>query len=657
MAKFKVVSDYEPSGDQPKAIEALSSSIKAGNQYNTLLGVTGSGKTYTIAKVIEKVQKPTLIMTHNKTLAAQLYSEFKQFFPNNHVEYFISYYDYYQPEAYIPRSDLFIEKDSSINDELERLRLSATASLLSFDDVIVIASVSANYGLGNPSEYKAMVQRVEVGFNYSQKEFLLKLIEMGYKRNDKFFDRADFRVNGDVIDIFPAYFEDEFIRVEFFGDEVESITKHEYITNTKTKDLNEVIIYSVNPFVVTQENLGRAVKEIEEELEQRLDFFQKEQKLVEYQRLKQRVEFDLEMIEGTGMCKGIENYARHLTGQKAGETPYSLLDYFEQMDEDFLLVVDESHVSLPQFRGMHAADRSRKEVLVEYGFRLPSALDNRPLKFDEFIKKAPHYVFVSATPNELELEMSSVVAEQIIRPTGLLDPIIDIIDSEFQVEKLHDEIKKVIAKNERVLVTVLTKKMAEELASYYADLGIKVKYMHSEIDAIERNQIIRELRLGTFDVLIGINLLREGLDIPETSLVAILDADKEGFLRSRTSLIQTIGRAARNENGRVILFAKKITASMQFAIDETNRRRKLQEEFNKEHNITPKSTKRKLDENLKLEEYDDIAWKKQKLEKMPASERKKILIELNKQMKKAASDLNFEEAIRLRDEIAKIKDI
>ncbi|MFW2554186.1 excinuclease ABC subunit UvrB [Aliarcobacter butzleri] len=657
MAKFKVVSDYEPSGDQPKAIEALSGSIKAGNQYNTLLGVTGSGKTYTIAKVIEKVQKPTLIMTHNKTLAAQLYSEFKQFFPNNHVEYFISYYDYYQPEAYIPRSDLFIEKDSSINDELERLRLSATASLLSFDDVIVIASVSANYGLGNPSEYKAMVQRVEVGFNYSQKEFLLKLIEMGYKRNDKFFDRADFRVNGDVIDIFPAYFEDEFIRVEFFGDEVESIAKHEYITNTKTKDLNEVIIYSVNPFVVTQENLGRAVKEIEEELEQRLDFFQKEQKLVEYQRLKQRVEFDLEMIEGTGMCKGIENYARHLTGQKAGETPYSLLDYFEQMDEDFLLVVDESHVSLPQFRGMHAADRSRKEVLVEYGFRLPSALDNRPLKFDEFIKKAPHYVFVSATPNELELEMSSVVAEQIIRPTGLLDPIIDIIDSEFQVEKLHDEIKKVIAKNERVLVTVLTKKMAEELASYYADLGIKVKYMHSEIDAIERNQIIRELRLGTFDVLIGINLLREGLDIPETSLVAILDADKEGFLRSRTSLIQTIGRAARNENGRVILFAKKVTDSMQFAIDETNRRRKLQEEFNKEHNITPKSTKRKLDENLKLEEYDDVAWKKQKLEKMPASERKKILIELNKQMKKAASDLNFEEAIRLRDEIAKIKDI
>ena len=657
MAKFEVVSEYSPSGDQPKAIETLCKSIEEGNQYNTLLGVTGSGKTFTVAKVIEKVQKPTLIMTHNKTLAAQLYSEFKQFFPNNHVEYFISYYDYYQPEAYIPRSDLFIEKDSSINEELERLRLSATASLLSFDDVIVIASVSANYGLGNPSEYKAMVQRVEVGFSYSQKEFLLKLIEMGYKRNDKFFDRADFRVNGDVIDIFPAYYEDEFIRVEFFGDEVETISKHEYLTNDKIQELKEVIIYSVNPFVVTQDNLARAVKEIEEDLEKRLNYFKSENKLVEYQRLKQRVEFDLEMIEATGMCKGIENYARHLTGQKSGETPYSLLDYFAQMDKDFLLVVDESHVSLPQFRGMHAADRSRKEVLVEYGFRLPSALDNRPLKFDEFIKKAPNYLFVSATPNELELELSSAVAEQIIRPTGLLDPVIDIIDSEFQVEKLHDEIKKVIAKNQRVLVTVLTKKMAEELASYYADLGIKVKYMHSEIDAIERNQIIRELRLGTFDVLIGINLLREGLDIPETSLVAILDADKEGFLRSRTSLIQTIGRAARNEEGRVILFAKRVTASMQFAIDETNRRREIQKKYNIENNITPKSTTRKLDQNLKVEEYDTVALKKQRLEKMPASERKKILIELNKQMKKAAADLNFEEAIRLRDEIAKIKEI
>jgi excinuclease ABC subunit B len=657
MAKFKVESEYKPAGDQPVAIKQISDSISKGNKYTTLEGVTGSGKTYTMAKVIEKTQMPTLIMTHNKTLAAQLYSEFKAFFPNNHVEYFISYYDYYQPEAYIPRTDLFIEKDSSINAELERLRLSATASLLSFDDVIVIASVSANYGLGNPSEYKAMVQRIEVGFEYSQKQFLLKLVEMGYKRNDSFFDRADFRVNGDVIDIFPAYYEDEFIRVEFFGDEVESITKHEYLTNEKRKELDEVIIYSVNPFVVTSENLGRAVKQIEEELDERLEFFQQEDKRVEYQRLKQRVEFDLEMIESTGMCKGIENYARHLTGLKPGQTPYSLIDYFEQIGKDYLIIVDESHVSLPQFRGMYAADKSRKEVLVEYGFRLPSALDNRPLKFEEYINKAPNYLFVSATPADFEIEKSEVIAKQIIRPTGLLDPVIEIMDSEFQVEKLHDEIKKVVEKNERVLVTVLTKKMAEELTSYYQDLGIKVKYMHSDIDAIERNQIIRELRLGEFDVLVGINLLREGLDIPETSLVAILDADKEGFLRSRTSLVQTMGRAARNQNGKVILFAKKITDSMQYAIDLTNKRREIQEAFNKEHGITPKTTIRKLDENLKMEEYDDLAWKRNKMEKMPAAERKKILIELNKAMTKAAKELNFEEAIRLRDEIDKIKKI
>ncbi len=655
MSKFKVKTQYEPAGDQPNAIKQISDSILSGNKYTTLEGVTGSGKTYTMAKVIEKTQMPTLIMTHNKTLAAQLYSEFKSFFPNNHVEYFISYYDYYQPEAYIPRTDLFIEKDSSINAELERLRLSATASLLSFDDVIVIASVSANYGLGNPEEYKAMVQRIEVGFEYSQREFLLKLVEMGYKRNDSFFDRADFRVNGDVIDIFPAYYEDEYIRVEFFGDEVESITKHEYLTNEKTKELEEAIIYSVNPFVVSNDRLATAVKNIEEELDERLQFFEKEDKRVEYQRLKQRVEFDLEMIEGTGMCKGIENYARHLTGQKPGETPYSLMNYFEQMGKEFLLIVDESHVSLPQFRGMYAADRSRKEVLVEYGFRLPSALDNRPLKFDEFINKAPNFLFVSATPADLELEKSEVVAKQIIRPTGLLDPIIEIIDSEYQVEKLHDEIKKVIEKNERVLVTVLTKKMAEELSSYYSDLGIKVKYMHSDIDAIERNQIIRELRQGEFDVLVGINLLREGLDIPETSLVAILDADKEGFLRSRTSLVQTMGRAARNQNGRVILFAKKITDSMQYAIDLTNERRAIQEAYNKEHGITPKTTTRALDENLKMEQYDDVAWKREKINKIPAAERKKILIELNKAMTKAAKDLNFEEAIRLRDQIEKIK--
>ena len=608
-----------------------------------------------MAKVIEKTQKPTLIMTHNKTLAAQLYSEFKSFFPNNHVEYFISYYDYYQPEAYIPRSALFIEKDSSINSELERMRLSATASLLSFDDVIVVASVSANYGLGNPAEYKSMVQKLSVGFEYSQRTLLMKLVDMGYKRNDKFFDRADFRVNGDVIDVFPAYWQDEFIRIEFFADEIESISIHEYMTNVKQKDVQDVTIYSVNPFVVNSENLATAVKKIEEELEERLAFLKAEDRLVEYQRLKQRVEFDLEMIEGTGMCKGIENYARHLTGLEPGETPYSMMDYFEQIGKDFLLIVDESHVSLPQFRGMHAADRSRKEVLVEYGFRLPSALDNRPLMFDEFINKAPHYLFVSATPNELETSMSSVVAEQIIRPTGLLDPTIEIMDSEFQVEKLHDEIKKVVAKNERVLVTVLTKKMAEELTAYYLDLGIRVKYMHSEIDTLERVEIIRQLRLGEFDVLVGINLLREGLDIPETSLVAILDADKEGFLRSKTSLIQTMGRGARNQNGRVILFAKRVTDSMQFAIDVTNKRREVQEAHNKKHGITPTTTSRVLEDNLKLEEYDAVALKLDKLNKMPAAERKKMLIELNKAMTKASRDLNFEEAIRLRDEIEKIK--
>ena len=652
---FKVVSDYEPCGDQPTAIELLSNSIKEHNQYQTLIGVTGSGKTYTMAKVIEKVQMPTIIMTHNKTLAAQLYSEFRSFFPNNHVEYFISYYDYYQPEAYIPRQDLFIEKDSSINEELERLRLSTTASLLSFDDVIVIASVSANYGLGSPEEYSQMVQKLEIGQEYSQKQFLLKLVEMGYKRNDKFFDRSDFRVNGDVIDIFPAYFEDSYIKIEFFGDEIESISTLDYLTNQKQEDLKTFTLYSVNPFVVSNDRLAIAIDGIEKELAQRLEFYQSQDRRVEYQRLKQRTEFDLEMLEATGMCKGIENYSRHLTGLKEGETPYSLLDYFSQKHKDFLLIVDESHVSLPQFRGMYAGDRSRKDVLVEYGFRLPSALDNRPLRFEEFIGKAPYFLFVSATPKELELELSATKAEQIIRPTGLLDPVIEIKDSTHQVEALFDEIKKTTAKNQRVLVTVLTKKMAEELAKYYSDLGIKVKYMHSEIDAIERNQIIRALRVGDFDVLIGINLLREGLDIPETSLVAILDADKEGFLRSETALIQTMGRAARNSEGRVILFAKKITNSMQKAIDVTTARREVQIAYNTKHNITPTTTTRKLDENLKVEEYDDIALKRDKLSKIPPLEKKKILDELNKRMKEAAKNLDFEEAIRLRDKIEKIK--
>ena len=652
---FEVVSPYKPAGDQPQAIEKLSQSILDGNRYQTLEGVTGSGKTHTMARVIEKTKMPTIIMTHNKTLAAQLYSEFRQFFPNNHVEYFVSYYDYYQPEAYIPRQDLFIEKDSAINDELERLRLSATANLLSYDDVIVIASVSANYGLGDPEEYQSMVQSVAVGDEVSQKKLLLRLVEMGYSRNDTYFDSGHIRVNGESIDIYPPYFEQEAIRIEFFGDEIEAIYTFDVIDNKRLEDHKKFTIYSTSQFAVSQEKMAVAIKCIEEELDERLAYFQKEGKLVEYQRLKQRVEFDLEMLQTTGMCKGIENYSRLLTNKKPGEAPFTLLDYFEVRHKDYLIIVDESHVSLPQFRGMYAGDRARKEVLVDYGFRLPSALDNRPLKLDEYIEKAPHYLFVSATPNEYELERSAVKAEQIIRPTGLLDPIIEIKPSDNQVEDIHDEIKKITQKDERVLITVLTKKMAEALTKYLADLGIKVQYMHSDIDTIERNQIIRSLRQGEFDVLIGINLLREGLDLPEVSLVAILDADKEGFLRSETALIQTIGRAARNERGRVILYANKMTGSMERAIDITKKRRALQEAYNKEHGITPTTTKRTLDENLKLEDTGGLYEKHKKLDKMPASERKAIIKELSLKMKAAAKELNFEEAARLRDEITKIK--
>jgi len=654
---FKAHTPYEPAGDQPKAIEELSESILKGNRYQTLEGVTGSGKTYTMAKVIENVKMPTIIMTHNKTLAAQLYSEFRSFFPNAHVEYFVSYYDYYQPEAYIPRQDLFIEKDSAINDELERMRLSSTANLLSYDDVIVIASVSANYGLGDPEEYLNMVQALEVGDEINQKKLLLRLVEMGYARNDTYFDSGHIRVNGESLDIYPPYFEQEAIRIEFFGDEIEAIYTFDIIDNKRLEDHKKFTIYATSQFSVSQEKMAVAIKRIEEELDERLAYFTKEGKLLEYQRLKQRVEFDLEMLQTTGMCKGVENYSRLLTNKKPGEAPFTLLDYFAERNKDYLVIVDESHVSLPQYRGMYAGDRARKEVLVEYGFRLPSALDNRPLKADEYIDKAPHYLFVSATPAEYELEMSSVTAKQIIRPTGLLDPIIEIKTSDNQVEDIHDEIKKVTPKNERVLITVLTKKMAEALTKYLADLGIKVQYMHSDIDTIERNQIIRALRLGEFDVLIGINLLREGLDLPEVSLVAILDADKEGFLRSETALVQTIGRGARNSNGRVILYANKMTGSMQRAIDKTNERREIQEVYNKEHGITPTTTIRKLDENLKLEEHGDIYQKHKKMDKMPASERKAITKELMLKMKQAAKELNFEEAARLRDEIMKIKQL
>lgn len=656
MKNFEISSKFSPSEDQARAVANIVASVRSGNKYQTLLGVTGSGKTFTMANVIKELNMPTLIMTHNKSLAAQLYSEFKGFFPKNHVEYFISYYDYYQPEAYIPRQDLFIEKDSSVNEELERLRLSATASLLSFDDVVCVASVSANYGLGNPSEYKGMVAYLNVGDKINQRALLQKLVDMGYKRNDVYFDRGDFRVNGDVVDVYPAYFNDEAFRIEFFGDEIETMYSLDVLENKKRHDLKKFILYPTSQFIVGENRLKIAIKQIEEELAERLKEFNEQGKLVEAQRLKQRVEFDLEMMSSTGMCKGIENYARHLTGQKPGETPYSMFDYFELGGKDYLVIVDESHVSLPQFRGMYAGDRSRKEVLVEYGFRLPSALDNRPLKFDEFINKRAKFLFVSATPNEYEINLScGHVYEQILRPTGLLDPLIEIKDSENQVEILFDEAKKTIERNERVLVTVLTKKMAEELSRYYTELGIKVKYMHSDIDAVERNEIIRGLRGGEFDMLIGINLLREGLDLPEVSLIAIMDADKEGFLRSTTSLIQTMGRAARNVNGRVLMFAKKITKSMQEAMDTTLARRKMQEEYNRAHGITPRSASRNIEESLHVEDDTEILRKGANLEKMPASERASIIKELRKQMLEAAAQLEFEKAAALRDEIAKIR--
>ena len=658
MKNFELVSKFSPSSDQQNAIDGIVNSILKGNKYQTLLGVTGSGKTFTMANIIKNLNIPTLIMTHNKSLAAQLYSEFKGFFPKNKVEYFISYYDYYQPEAYIPRQDLFIEKDSSINDELERLRLSTTANLLSFDDVITVASVSANYGLGNPAEYQGMVMFLENGFKISQKDMLIKLVEMGYTRNDNFFDRGNFRVNGDVIDIYPAYFNDEAVRIEFFGDEIDEIYHFDFLENRRTKTINKFILYPASQFIVGQNRLKEAIKGIEIELDERLKFFKDAGKLVEAQRLKQRVEFDLEMLRATGSTKGVENYSRYITGMKPGGTPYSMFDYYEIKNKDYLVIVDESHVSLPQFRGMYMGDKSRKETLVEYGFRLPSALDNRPLKFDEFINKKGKFLFVSATPNDFEIELSKgKVFYQILRPTGLLDPEIILKDSDNQVEILYDMAKDVIDKNERVLVTVLTKKMAEELTKYYLELGIKVKYMHSDIDAIQRNELIRGLRQGKFDMLIGINLLREGLDLPEVSLIAIMDADKEGFLRSRTSLIQTMGRAARNVNGKVVMFYKKITNSMKEAIDITTQRRKYQDEYNKKNGITPHSATRNLEDSLKIEDEAEILRASKNLEKMPASERAKIIKELRKQMLEAASNLEFEKAASLRDEIAKMKEI
>lgn len=656
---FTLTSDFKLSQDQKNAVDGIVKAFNDGAQYATLLGVTGSGKTFSMANIIARLNIPTLIMTHNKSLAAQLYSEFKGFFSKDYVEYFISYYDYYQPEAYIPRQDLFIEKDSSINDELERMRLSASANLLSFDNVIVIASVSANYGLGNPGEYQGMVMFLELNQKISQKELLLKLVDMGYKRNDAYFDRGDFRVNGDVVDIYPAYYNDSAIRIEFFGDEIEALYSFDALENKKIQNFNKFTLYATSQFIVSQNRLQSAILGIQNELSERLKFYKENNRLVEYQRLKQRVEFDLEMLKTTGMTKGIENYARYLTGQTAGQTPYTMFDYYEIKNKEYLVIVDESHVSLPQFRGMYAGDKSRKDVLVEYGFRLPSALDNRPLKFDEFINKKAHFLFVSATPNAYELELSKgCVYEQILRPTGLLDPKIEVIPSDNQVEILYDRAKKSIQNGDKVLVTTLTKKMAQELCKYYLELGIKVKYIHSDIDAIERNELIRGLRTGVFDMLIGINLLREGLDLPEVALVAVMDADKEGFLRSATALIQTMGRAARNENGTVLLFANKITKSMQEAIDITTHRRKIQDEYNKAHGITPRSVARKVEQSLHQENNQaQLLNKSKKLEKLPANERAKIIKELKAQMLQAAKNLEFEKAIALRDEIAKLREI
>ena len=656
---FTLTSDFKLSQDQKNAVDGIVKAFNDGAQYATLLGVTGSGKTFSMANIIARLNIPTLIMTHNKSLAAQLYSEFKGFFSKDYVEYFISYYDYYQPEAYIPRQDLFIEKDSSINDELERMRLSASANLLSFDNVIVIASVSANYGLGNPVEYQGMVMFLELNQKISQKELLLKLVDMGYKRNDAYFDRGDFRVNGDVIDIYPAYYNDSAIRIEFFGDEIEALYSFDALENKKIQNFNKFTLYATSQFIVSQNRLQSAILGIQNELSERLKFYKENNRLVEYQRLKQRVEFDLEMLKTTGMTKGIENYARYLTGQMAGQTPYTMFDYYEIKNKEYLVIVDESHVSLPQFRGMYAGDKSRKDVLVEYGFRLPSALDNRPLKFDEFINKKAHFLFVSATPNAYELELSKgCVYEQILRPTGLLDPKIEVIPSDNQVEILYDRAKKSIQNGDKVLVTTLTKKMAQELCKYYLELGIKVKYIHSDIDAIERNELIRGLRTGVFDMLIGINLLREGLDLPEVALVAVMDADKEGFLRSATALIQTMGRAARNENGTVLLFANKITKSMQEAIDITTHRRKIQDEYNKAHGITPRSVARKVEQSLHQENNQaELLNKSKKLDKLPANERAKIIKELKAQMLQAAKNLEFEKAIALRDKIAKLREI
>ena len=654
--QFELVSQYEPQGDQPHAIEELVEKILAGQHHQTLLGATGTGKTFTVSNVVKEINRPTLVIAHNKTLAGQLYSEFKEYFPNNAVEYFVSYYDYYQPEAYVPSTDTFIEKDASINDEIDKLRHSATSSLFERRDVLIVASVSCIYGLGNPEEYKSQVLSLRMGMEKDRDQLLRELVDIQYARNDINFQRGTFRVRGDSVEIIPASREEHCVRVEFFGDEIDRIREVDALTGEIIGDREHIAIFPASHFVTREEKMKLAIANIEKELEERLKVLHEENKLLEAQRLEQRTNYDLEMMQEMGFCSGIENYSRHLTLREAGATPYTLLDYFP---DDFLVVVDESHVTLPQIRGMFNGDQARKQVLVDHGFRLPSAMDNRPLRFEEFEKATNQLIYVSATPGPYELEHTPDMTEQIIRPTGLLDPEIDVRPIEGQIDDLISEINQRIDRQERVLVTTLTKKMSEDLTDYLKEIGMKVAYLHSEIKTLERIEIIRDLRVGKYDVLVGINLLREGLDIPEVSLVAILDADKEGFLRSERSLIQTMGRAARNENGQVIMYADRITNSMQIAIDETTRRREIQMAYNKKHGITPTTIKKEVRDVIRAtiaaEDSEAYDKKSPSISKMTKKEREKLIGQMEKEMRQAAKSLDFEKAAELRDIIFELK--
>ncbi|HGS9088856.1 excinuclease ABC subunit UvrB [Clostridioides difficile] len=650
---FKIKSDFKPTGDQPEAIKSIVDSINRNEKFSTLLGVTGSGKTFTMANIIQQVKKPTLIMAHNKTLAAQLYSEFKEFFPDNAVEYFVSYYDYYQPEAYVAHSDTYIEKDASINDEIDKLRYSATASILERRDTIIISSVSCIYGLGDPKDYKELMLSIRPGMQRDRDDVIKRLIEIQYERNDINFTRGTFRVRGDILEIFPASNDEKAIRIEFFGDEVDRITEIDYVTGKIVGTRNHVVIFPASHYVTTPERIEKAIVEIENELQEQIKFFKENDRLLEAQRIEQRTKYDIEMLKEIGFCQGIENYSRHITGRSEGERPYTLMDFFP---DDYLIIVDEAHVTIPQVRGMYAGDRSRKTSLIENGFRLPSALDNRPLNFQEFEGNINQMLFVSATPGPYEIQHSETIAEQIIRPTGLLDPIVEVRPINNQIDDLVGEITKTIEKNERVLITTLTKKMSEDLTNYLKEIGIKVKYLHSDIVTLERTEIIRDLRLGKFDVLVGINLLREGLDIPEVSLIAILDADKEGFLRSETALIQTIGRAARNENGRVIMYADRITDSMQNAIDETKRRRDIQNLYNEEHNIIPKTIQKNIRDSI---EATKVAEEEVVYGISDTDDKDEIRANIDKlksEMMEAAQNLQFERAAELRDKVKQLEE-